>query len=439
MTSQDSPRPTHAPARRVRIAAIAVRVVLYLVAAWGVIALLAASAFGGGAIAALALAAYTTIPLLIIIRYRGWPFYPNAIFRLLVVRPFWYTHLMLPLVSSAGVIGLLAGLPFGQSLLAGQVAAAAVLVTGVLGLALGYVGSRQLVVRRVDAAVTGLPPEFEGLRIAQLSDLHIGPHSNRTFLAHVVRTTRDLAPDLIAVTGDLIDDRAEDVAIYAATLGTLSAPLGVYMIPGNHDVYAGWDAVESALRAARLGTVLVNESHVVRRGGASLALVGTGDPAGGKRGTSRAAPDIERALAAVPAGATVVAFAHNPALWPQLAERGVALTLSGHTHWGQFALPRLGWSLASPFLERAMGAHQERDSLLYISPGTGYWGIPFRIGAAPEITLVTLARAASAAAATVHEPESVICAPSAAHFANSASSGTSPKPATASRRTVTAP
>ena len=97
----------------------------------------------------------------------------------------------------------------------------------------------------------------------------------------------------------------------------------------------------------------------------------------------------------------MIAFAHNPALWPLLAKRGVALTLSGHTHWGQFALPKIGWSLASPFLEHAMGAHREQDSLLYISPGTGYWGIPFRIGASPEITLVTL-HAAAMAAARVH-------------------------------------
>ena len=439
-TTSPAPSTSARPRRRgPRGPVIAARLALYLVGAWGVLALLAASAFPHGALAVLALAAYTLVPLLIIIRYRGWPFYPKAAFRLLVVRPFWYTQLMLPLVSSAGVIGLIAGVPFGQSLLFGRIGAVAVLVACLTGLALGYVGSRQLVIRRVDAAVPGLPEEFEGLRIVQLSDLHIGPHSNRRFLAQVVRATQGLIPDLIAVTGDLIDDRVEDVAAYATALGTLDAPLGVFMIPGNHDVYAGWDAVETALRKANLGTVLVNESRLVTRGDASIALVGTGDPAGGKRGTSRAAPDIERALADVPAGATVVAFAHNPSLWPQLAGRGVALTLSGHTHWGQFAMPRLGWSLASPFLERAMGAHQEADSLLYISPGTGYWGIPFRIGAAPEVTLVTLTRASASAAATVHDAESVICTPRAAHFANSDSSVSSPRPATASRTTVTAP
>ncbi|HTE44741.1 MAG TPA: metallophosphoesterase, partial [Gemmatimonadaceae bacterium] len=310
-------------------------------------------------------------------------------------------QLLLPLVSAAGLVGLAIGLPFGHALVVGRATAALMLVAGVAVLLLGYAGSRSLVVRHVDVDVPGLPPSFDGLRIAQLSDLHVGPHTPRRFLQRVVQATQALTPDLIAVTGDLIDDRAEDVAVYAKRLGALGAPLGVFMIPGNHDVYAGWEEVERALRAGKLGTVLVNEAHVIRRGADTLAIVGTGDPAGGRRGSSRAAPDIERAMASVPKSATTIAFAHNPALWPALAARGVALTLSGHTHWGQFALPRLGWSLASPFLEHAMGAHVEQDSLLYISPGTGYFGIPFRIGARPEVTLVTLRRA-DAAAARVH-------------------------------------
>ena len=91
----------------------------------------------------------------------------------------------------------------------------------------------------------------------------------------------------------------------------------------------------------------------------------------------------------------------------------MALTLSGHTHWGQLALPALGWSLASPFLEHAMGAHVDNDALLYISPGTGYWGIPFRLGANPEVTLVTL-RGALAATAHVHKAR-VACRSAALH------------------------
>ena len=198
------------------------------------------------------------------------------------------------------------------------------------------------------------------------------------------------------MTGDLVDDRPEDVDAYAAALGALDAPLGVFMIPGNHDVYAGWDSVEHRLRKDVPARLLLNEAHVLRRGDAALVLAGTGDPAGGRRGQSRVAPDVERTLAGAPNGVTVVALAHNPALWPALAKHGVALTLSGHTHWGQLALPSLGWSLASPFLEHAMGAYRNENSLLYVSPGTGYWGIPFRLGAFPEVTLVRLRRAPAA-------------------------------------------
>ena len=395
--------PAHPPRSRASIALIASRFATYLVVAWATLATLAVGLFPGALAATVGIALYTTLPLIAFVRWLGWPFYPGRGFRLFVVRPFWYVQLVLPLVSSAGLVGLLLGAPFGHGLSAGRALAAIVLVVAGTVLLVGYVGARRLTVRRVDTEVPGLGREFDGLRIVQLSDLHVGPHTSRTFLERVVETTRSLRPDLIAVTGDLIDDRAEDVAAYARSLGGLAAPLGVYMIPGNHDVYAGWDAVESALRAAKLGTVLVNDARLITRGGSTIALLGTGDPAGGARGTTRAAPDVERALAHVPEGAVVIAFAHNPALWPSLARRGVALTLSGHTHWGQFAIPTLGWSLASPFLEHAMGAHQSDDALLYISPGTGYWGIPFRLGASPEVTLVTL-HCGETAAARVHAP-----------------------------------
>ena len=387
--------------RPARAGSIAARLVLYLFAAWGTLGAIVAGLFPGALGALVMLALYTTLPLIAFVRWRGWPFYPGKAFRLLVVRPFWYAQLMLPLVSAAGLLGLLSGAPFGHALVVGRIAALIVLSAVAALLGAGYLGSGRLVVRHVDVEVPGLATAFDGLRIAQLSDLHIGPHTSRRFLSRIVKATSGLSPDLIAVTGDLIDDRAEDVASYARALGSLSAPLGVYMIPGNHDVYAGWEEVERALRAANLGTVLVNEARVIRRGDASIALVGTGDPAGGPHGSSRHAPDVERALSRVPEGATVIAFAHNPSLWPSLAARGVALTLSGHTHWGQFAFPRLGWSLASPFLEYAMGAHTKQDATLYISPGTGYWGIPFRLGASPEVTLVTL-RSALVAVATVH-------------------------------------
>ncbi|MDF2771011.1 MAG: metallophosphoesterase [Geminicoccaceae bacterium] len=379
-----------------RVTVIAARVGLYLGACWLTIGALANGLFPLAALAVALVALYTTLPLVVFARWRGWPFYPNAAFRLLVVRPFWYTQLLLPLVAGGGTLGVLVGALFGDALLGGRLAAAAVLFIAGSLLIAGYLGSKELVVRRVEASIPGLATEFDGLVIAQVSDLHVGPHTSTRFLSRVVATVIDARPDVIAVTGDLVDDRAEDVAAYAATVGQLEAPLGVFMIAGNHDVYAGWDAVEHRLRSQVPARLLLNEAHIIRRGDATLVLAGTGDPAGGRRGQSRAAPDVDRALADAPLGATVIALAHNPALWPALVARGVSLTLSGHTHWGQFAVPRLGWSLASPFLKHAMGAYRERDSLLYINPGTGYWGIPFRLGALPEVTVVTLRRAPAA-------------------------------------------
>jgi predicted MPP superfamily phosphohydrolase len=143
--------------------------------------------------------------------------------------------------------------------------------------------------------------------------------------------------------------------------------------------------------------MLVNESVPLSRGNGALWLVGVGDPAangrlGGRTMAPRAAPDIARAMAAVPDDAPVVALAHNPALWPQLLSRGVSLTLSGHTHWGQFALPSRSWSLASPFQRYAMGMYREAEGTLYVHPGTGFWGVPFRIGAWGEVGVWVLKR-----------------------------------------------
>lgn len=400
-TSHDPPRAAgkaspprrgfHVPAR------VFVRVGLYLVACWSTLGVLAHDAVPAGAWIVTALATYTTIPLVVFLRFGGWPFYPGRWFRLLVLRPFWYVELLLPLITLSGAIGIVAGALVREPLLWGRVAAGAVLAVMVVILLGGYFGSRRLVVRRFSVGIPALPREFNGTHIAQISDLHIGPHIPRRTTLRIARTIQALEPDLIAVTGDLVDDRPEDVAIVADRLSALRAPLGVFVIAGNHDVYAGWSDVERELDRLGVGTLLVNESHVLSRGSAHVAIVGTGDPAGAQfpGGKIHAAPDVTAALDGV-TGMPVIALAHNPALWPSLAQRGVALTLSGHTHWGQFAIPWLNWSLASPFLEHSMGAYQDGDALLYISPGTGYWGIPFRLGAPAEVTLFTLRRGPSA-------------------------------------------
>lgn len=362
---------------------------LYFASTWGVILALSAGALPGAVLWIAALATFTIVPLLLLLIRGGFGAAPGSAYRLWVLRPFWYVQLMLPFVALAGVLGVAIGTPFGAALVGGRMVAGTVAVLLAIFLLAGYFGSRRLVVRTVTAEIADLPAGLDGTRIVQLSDLHIGPHLPAARFERIVSTVQSLAPDLIAITGDLVDDHAEDTDRYADAVGMLDAPLGVYVIAGNHDVYAGWNNVARRLKERVGSHVLVNQSRTVTRGGATLAVAGTGDPAAGND-AANGGVDITATLAQVPAGVPVLALAHNPALWPALAQRGVALTLSGHTHWGQFAIPHLGWSMASPFLEHAMGGHVEGDSLLYINPGTGYWGIPFRLGAWSEITQVTL-------------------------------------------------
>jgi len=370
------------------------RVLAILTACWVAVGALAAPALpGGGWTAAAAWALLTLVPLALFIVTRARRAYPGALVRVLVFRPMWYAQLFVLLLAPLGVVVALAGLPFGVAGAAGRAALAAGGALLLLAAAAGYAGSRRLVVRRLTVVLPDLPAAVEGLVVAQISDLHVGPQTSRRFLARVADAVRAVRPDLIAVTGDLVDDFPPDAAYYAAALGALRAPLGVFAIPGNHEVYSGWDDLRPRLEALPLA-LLVNRSVPLHRNGGGFHLAGTGDPAAGH---GPLAPDVERTLAAVPAGDFVLVLAHNPALWPALAARGVPLTLSGHTHWGQLGFPQWGWCLASPFLELAMGAHVRGGSVLYIHPGTNYWGIPFRLGHAAEVAVVTLRRGERAA------------------------------------------
>lgn len=351
---------------------------------------------GGWLTVSAAMILLTGLPLTTFIRRQRRRDYPGAAVRLLVYRPFWYAQLLVLFAGIAGMAGVLSGAPFGMPWAVGRWMVGAAAALYAIGVVAGWIGSRWLRVRQLTASFPDLPAAIEGLRVLQLSDLHIGPQTSRRFLDRVRSLARAAGADLIVVTGDLVDDHAADVDHYARSLGDLSAKLGVYIVPGNHDVYANWPAVRAELERLPL-TVLVNDSRLIERNGGRFAVAGTGDPAGRSIAAAHAAPDIDAALRDIPRGTFTIALAHNPSLWPALADRGVHLTLSGHTHWGQLAVPALEWSLAGIFLDHAMGVVTREGSLLYIHPGTGFWGIPFRIGARPEVTVITLVRGARAA------------------------------------------
>lgn len=335
--------------------------------------------------------AVSVAPVFVLVRNFTTGRHPSAATRLWLFRPFWYSQLLMLALGIIATASFLVALPFGSGLAAGRWA----VVVGGMALVLlgvwGYAGSKRLVVRDLTIAHPRVPVALDGLRIAQLSDLHVGPHTSRTFLAKIADAIARAAPDLIAYTGDQVDDHPADVDWLARAFGALAAPLGVVAVPGNHDVYAGWSEVRR--RMEQMGVrVLVNESVPLRYREAEFWLAGTGDPAGNQvvRGPESGAPDVERTLAGVSSDAFVLALAHNPALFPALARRGAHVVLSGHTHHGQLSIPSRNWCLASPFLQFAMGQHERDGATLYVSPGTNYWGIPFRIGALPEVTILTL-------------------------------------------------
>lgn len=366
------------------------RVITVIVACWLVVAAVVAPVLPGGWLtAAVAMVALTAVPLFAFVRRQRRREYPGALVRLLVYRPFWYAQLLVLFTGVAAIVGLLLGAPFGVPVVMARWMVAGAAALYLLGVGAGWVGSRWLHVRQLTATFPDLPAALEGMRIVQISDLHIGPQTSRRFLERVRAAIDASGADLIAVTGDLVDDHARDSAHYAGALGALYARLGVYVVPGNHDVYANWPAVRAELDRLPV-TILVNESRLVRRNGGVFAIAGTGDPAGRWVQASQAAPDIDVTLRDVPDGTFTIVLAHNPSLWSALADRGVQLTLSGHTHWGQLALPSFRWSLAGVFLDHAMGVISRDSSVLYIHPGTGFWGIPFRIGARPEVTIIEL-------------------------------------------------
>jgi len=371
-------------------------VTVWLGGSWLIVGSLLHQLLPGGWVTVLAVLAWFAIPVSVVARGLTNSLYPSALTRLFVLRPAWYAMLFSPLLAVTGIVGAMAGLPFGASGAFGRVVVLTAATLFAVFSVIGYFGSRKLVVRQLELTLPRLPAGFDGFKLVQLSDLHVGPHTSRKFLRRIADAVRDAMPDMIVYTGDQVDDFPRDVDHLVSALGDIEAPLGTFAIPGNHDVYAGWDAVRSRLSAAGI-TVLVNESITIERDAHRLWIAGTGDPAGSgwqRDGGLNAAPDVDRTLQHIPAGEPTIVLAHNPVLWPALAKRGVDLTLSGHTHYGQFAIPRWNWNIAGMFLEHSMGIRRKGDSTLYINPGTNYWGIPLRIGTPPEVTVLTLRRSA---------------------------------------------
>jgi predicted MPP superfamily phosphohydrolase len=255
--------------------------------------------------------------------------------------------------------------------LVGVGAAAATVVHGIVHAARGPI------VRRVRVPLAKLPASADGYQIVQLTDVHIGPLLGERFAAQVVAKVNALAPDLVVITGDLVDGRLDELRRDVEPLRGLTARDGVYAVTGNHEYYWNPSAWLEHLRS--LGIAILRNQHATIRG--AFELAGVDD--------SSAAEDVPRALAGRDPALPVVLLAHHPRTIARAAAAGVDLQLSGHTHGGQL-LP-LGW-LSRLFEPRVAGLARFGATWLYVSEGTGFWGPPMRVGTSSEIALVTLAR-----------------------------------------------
>jgi predicted MPP superfamily phosphohydrolase len=251
-------------------------------------------------------------------------------------------------------------------------------------------GRHDYEITEIPVRIPGLSPHLDGYRIAQLSDIHFGVYVGEPELRSAVSLVRSARPDLVVLTGDVVD---HDPA-FAPFLGQLITRLralpirdGVTIIPGNHDYYTGIDVVLGTASTAG-ARVLRNTARAIGDRGGAFALVGVDDVWAPRNGFGDG-PDLDRALAMVSPDLPRVLLCHNPEFFPE-AQGKVALQLSGHTHGGQVNVGITPAHLVLPYVQ---GIYDEGGSRLYVNRGFGTAGPPSRVGAPPEVTVVVLTAA----------------------------------------------
>ncbi|MCK6555730.1 metallophosphoesterase [Candidatus Binatia bacterium] len=269
---------------------------------------------------------------------------------------------------------------------------------GVAAIALAFlygytVGQRRLTVRHVPVLSRRLPAALDGLRIAQISDIHIGQNLRRRELMNFVARVNELDADIVCVTGDIADSPLADLESFLPILAGLDARRGVLAILGNHDHYAGADRVEAALRRLTRFVVLRDQSATIQLRQTRLHVIGLDDRGRDWARGVHEATALATAIEAVPAGEPVLLLCHRPDIFPQAAARGVALTLAGHTHGGQIGIPWFNGrvrNLAELVTRFDRGLFEHNGSFLYVNCGLGVTAQRIRLSTPREITLLEL-------------------------------------------------
>lgn len=262
-------------------------------------------------------------------------------------------------------------------------AAAGVASVGLVGVGASTALGRPQVLQ-VPVGLRRLDPAFNGFRIAVVSDIHLGPLAGRSHTERIVDVINSTDADLVAVVGDLVDGSVDELGPAAEPLRDLSSREGTFFVTGNHEYFVD-DTAAWLRELERLGVQpLQNENTVIRRGTAAFDLAGVNDIAGEERSEP---PDFDRALAGTESTRPTILLAHQPIQVADAADRGVDLQLSGHTHGGQMWPFHYVVSMVQPSLA---GLSTFGDTQLYVTRGAGYWGPPIRIGAPPDVTVLSL-------------------------------------------------
>ncbi len=242
-------------------------------------------------------------------------------------------------------------------------------------------------VEKVTVPLENLSAAFEGLRIVQISDIHVGATIKGGFVQEVVKQVNALQPDIIVLTGDLVDGSVSYLAKDVAPLSALKSSNGKYFITGNHEYYSG--VFPWLKKIEELGfDVLLNEHRVITKNGSNLILGGVTDISAGKMIPEHRSDPVASLKNAPKADARIL-LAHQPISVYGASKAGYDLQLSGHTHGGQYFPYSKLISIAQPFVA---GLYKHENTWLYVNRGTGYWGPPMRLGSPAEITEIKLTR-----------------------------------------------